>query len=203
MPHSQQEAEATFSPYMEPLSMIFPRAWQGWEDYGRLLPERRLQTSLRSRASLLNDFAAAAAEEIFADYPEVVLTDQPGFLLMIFDSKLHLRLKKYKGRTCQTSGIPTDQRNLFENQQPLTGFPEATNCVHGYLLKSDASYFAETAIKCSVGERLLWKIDVPLGDEGEGRVVEHRPAPSGPLPEPGISSTIEDQDQAEEGGISG
>ena len=156
---------------------------------------------------MINDFAATIAEEVLVDAPGVVLTDQPGFLLAIFDSKLNVRLKKYRGRGCQTSGIPTTQRELFELQQPtLTGFPESSNCVHGYVLKGDASGFEETAIKCSTGNFLHWKIDVPMGGEGEaGGQIEHlSPPPSGGLPEPGISSAFEDQDEeAEEGGIGG
>lgn len=149
---------------------------------------------------MINDFAASAAEGIFADMgPEVVLTDQPKFLLVIFNSELHVRLKKYRGRTCQTSGIPTGQRELYEEQETLPGFPEASNCVHGYVLKTDGSGYAETAIKCSTGKTLHWKIDVPQIERGA--VVEDLRAPTSDSPEPGISSTIEEQDRAENGGI--
>jgi hypothetical protein len=202
MPHSRQAAEEILDPHMGALSEVFPRAWDSWEQFGAAAPELRLQVCTRTRATMLNNFAAHAAEDVFAGTPGVVLTDQPKFLLIVFDSELHVRLKKYRGRSCQTSGIPTKQRKLFETQQPLTNFPDATNCVHGYVLKPDASGFAETAITCKTGTHLHWKIDIPLG--GEGGVLLDRPeTPSGPLPEPGISSTIEDQDQAEEGGIGG
>jgi hypothetical protein len=203
MPHSQQEAEAILEPYMGRIEQIYPKAWERWEELGTVLPETRLQICPRSRASLLNNFGATVAEELFADMaPNVILTDQPRFLLLIFESKLHLRLKKYRNKTYQTSGIPTDQRNQFEYQQPLTGFPEATNCVHGYVLKGDASGYAETAIRCATGNQFHWKIDVPMGGEG-GQVVEHRQPPTGDQPQPGISSTHDDQEQAKEGGIGG
>ncbi len=200
MPHSEDEAKAILDPYMDPLGRIFPVAWSKWEEFGEKMPEVRLTVSRRSRASLLNDFGATAAEEIFRD-TNVVLTDQPGFLLMIFDSKLHVRLKKYRGRTCQTSSIPTDQSELYNAQQPLIGFPEASNCVHGYVLKADASGFAETAIKCSTDKKLHWKINVP--QVSEGKAVEQLPARGADVVEPGISSTLTDDERTEEGGIGG
>ncbi len=190
---------------MGQLAEIFPRAWERWEEFGKACPDLRLSLSARSRASMVNDFGATIAEELFTGTSGVVLTDQPGFLLVTFDSKLNVRLKKYRGRGCQTSGIPTSQREFFEMQQPtLTGFPEASNCVHGYVLKRDASGLEETAIKCSTGKVLHWKIDVPMGSEGEvGGDVEHlSPPPSSGPPEPGISSAFEDE-ETEEGGIGG
>jgi len=202
MPHSKQAAEAILEPYMDQLVEIFPTAWRRWEEFGKASPELRLQICPRTRASMVSNFATRAAEELFDDMsPGVILTDHPRFLLIIFDSKLHVRLKKFRSRSGQTSGIPTTQRRMFETQRPLTGFPESSNCVHGYVLKPDASYFAETAITCSDGNKLYWKIDIPLGGGSAGTVVEHRPPPTGDSPEPGISSTFEDQDQAEEGGI--
>jgi hypothetical protein len=201
MPHSKAEAEAVLAPYMDQLGQIFPAAWDMWEEFGEKMPQARLQISKRSRASMLNDFAASAAEEVLGG-TEVVLTDQPGFLLMIFDSKLHVRLKKYRSRTCQTSGIATTQREMFEMQQPtLTGFPEASNCVLGYVLKQDASGYLETPIKCSTGKALHWKLDVPLIERG--KVVEHLPAHTGDVVEPGISSTLRDDERTEEGGVGG
>jgi hypothetical protein len=202
--HSQEEAEAILTPHMGQIAQIYPRAWKRWEELGEVLPETRMQICPRSRASLLNNFGAAIAEELFADRsPQVILTTQPRFLLVVFDSKLHLRLKMYRDKTYKTSGIKTNQRQQFEYQQPLTGFPDATNCVHGYVLKTDGSGYAETAIRCATGDQVHWKIDVPMGDEGGGQVVEHRPPPTGDLPQPGISSADDDQEQANEGGIGG
>jgi hypothetical protein len=199
VPHTETEAESILTPYMDRLGKVFPAAWDLWEEYGETMPGARLQTSLRSRASLLNDFSVAAAEEIFRD-TDVVLTDQPGFLLMVFDSKLHVRLKKFRGRTCRTSGIPTTQRQLFESQQPmLTSFPEMSNCVFGYVLKPDASGYLETPIKCSTGKILHWKIDVPLPAAGK---VEELEKPRREASAPSLSSTLTDDERAEEGGIS-
>ena len=202
MPHSEDAAGAILRPHMDKLGGIFPSAWDRWEEFGESAPELRMQICPRTRASMLNNFAAKAAEAAFADMgPEVVLTDQPGFLLMIFESELHVRLKKYRGRTCRTSGILTGQRKLYEGQQPLRGFPRATNCVHGYVLKPDVSGYSETAIKCSTGKTLHWKLNVPLIEQGT--VLEHRPAPTADVAEPGISSTLKDDDRAENGGIGG
>ena len=201
MPHSEAEAEAILSPYMDQLGKVFPAAWDTWEEFGEKMPQARLQVSKRSRASMLNDFGASAAEEIFRD-TDVVLTDQPGFLLMTFDSKLNVRLKKYRGRTCRTSGIATTQREMFEMQQPtLTGFPEASNCILGYVLKQDASGYLETPITCSTGKVQHWKIGVPLVDASQ--TVEELPTRSKDVVEPGISSTLTDDERTEEGGIGG
>ena len=199
MPHTEAEAKSILAPYMDHLGRVFPAAWGLWEEFGEKMPGARLQTSLRSRASLLNDFGAAAAEEIFRD-TDVVLTDQPGFLLMVFDSKLHVRLKKYRDRTCRTSGIPTTQREMFELQQPmLTNFPKTSNCVFGYVLKRDASGYLETPVNCSTGKIRHWKIDVPLPEAGK---VEGLEKPRKEASAPGLSSSLTDDERAEEGGVS-
>lgn len=205
MPHSEAEADQILEPYKRLFGQIFPVAWEGWERFGESNPDLRLMVNATTRANMLNNFGASAAQEIFADLgPEIVLTDRPGFLLIIVESKLHVRLKKYRGRTCQTSGIPTKQQQEFELQQPtISGFPEASNCVLGYNLKSDASYFAETSISCKTKKRLHWKIDVPMIEAGanvEEFPTQHRDESKSA--EPGISSTMIDE-QAEEGGIGG
>jgi hypothetical protein len=204
MPHSQPAAEDLLNPHIDKWAEIYPRAWKSWERFGESIPDLRMQICPRTRATMLNNFAVHAAEELFADMgPEIVLTDQPGFLLIVVNSELHVRLKKYRGRSNSTSGIPTEQRKMFETQQPILGFPEASNCVHGYMLKPDASGFVASAITCKTGKELHWRIDVPLGSQGQGGIVVERPAPSAPTPEPGISSTILDPERAKEGGIGG
>jgi hypothetical protein len=201
MPHSQDEAQEILEPHMTKLGEIFPTAWDRWEEFGKAAPELRLEVCPRTRSSMLSNFATNAAEKILAGRSEVVLTDQPGFLLMIFQSKLHVRLKKYRGGGLyQTHGIPTDQQKLYEGQQPLPGFPEASNCVHGYVLKADNSYYRETTIRCSTEKRLHWTIDVPLLEQRG--TVEQLPASSEGIVPPGLSSTIK-EDKAEEGGIGG
>jgi hypothetical protein len=202
MPHSEEEAKAILDPYMDQLGRIFPTAWEKWEAYGEAAPELRLDTCPRTKASMLNNFAAKAAEAVFADRgPEVVLTTKPRFLLMVFHSELHLRLKKYRGSTLRTSGIETGQQQMFEAQQPLPGMPEATNLVHGYVLKNDGSGIAETAIRCATGKVVHWKINVPL--LGEAVVLDHKKAATSEPAEPGISSKIVDGKRTEEGGIGG
>lgn len=202
MPHSEDEAKAILDPYMDQLGRVFPTAWAKWEEFGESSPELRLEACPRTKASMLNNFAAKAAEAAFADMgPEVVLTTKPRFLLMVFRSELHLRLKKYRGSTLRTSGIETGQQQMFEGQQPLTGMPEATNLVHGYVLKNDGSGIAETAIRCATGNVVHWKIDVPL--LGKAVVLDHKQAATSEPVEPGISSKLTDDERAEEGGIGG
>jgi hypothetical protein len=202
MPHLEDEAKRLLDPYMVLFGQIFPTAWERWERFGESTPDLRLQVTSSTRASMLNNFGASAAEEIFGDTgPEIVLTDQPGFLLVVVESKLHVRLKKYRGRTCQTSGIPTDQRKMFESQQPLIGFPEASNCVLGYILKPDASGISETSITCKTKEVMHWKFEVPMIGSGEN--VEELPTPlRKEATEPDISSTMTEE-STEEGGIGG
>jgi hypothetical protein len=90
---------------------------------------------------------------------------------------------------------------MFEAQQPtLTNFPEASNCVHGYVLKKDASGYAETTIKCSTDKVLHWSIDVPLVESGK---VQELPTRTTDVVEPGISSTLTVDEHAEQGGIGG
>jgi hypothetical protein len=202
MPHSKQDAQEILDPHMAKLSEIFPAAWDRWEEFGETAPELRLEVCSRTRSSMLSNFATNAAVKIFGGMgPEVVLTDQPGFLLMIFQSKLYVRLKKYRGGgSYQTHSIPTDQQKLYDAQQPLPGFPEASNCVHGYVLKADNSYYRETTIRCSTGKRLHWTINVPLLEQPG--TVEQLPASGGDIVPPDLNSTIK-EDKAEEGGIGG
>ncbi len=209
MPHSEEVAAEILDPYMDHFGRIFPTAWDGWERFGRTNPDLRLQLTKSARAMLLNNFAASAAEEIFAGMgPEIVLTDKPGFLLIVVESQLHVRLKKYRSRDGQTSGIPTDQREFFEAQQPICAFPEATNCVHGYVLKGDASGYAETMITCKTKKVMHWSIPVPMVAAGANVTELPTSIPdSGEVAEPGIKSTMleeeaeEEIEDTEEGGI--
>lgn len=208
MPHSEDIAAQMLDPYMEMFGRIFPTAWERWERFGEMTPDLRLQACPRTRASMLNNFAAHAAEEIFDGMgPEIVLTDLPGFLLIIVDSKLHVRLKKYRDRNGQTSGIPTGQREIFESQQPIIGFPDASNCVHGYVLKPDASGVSETMITCKTKKVMHWSIDVPMIEGDSAEITElHAARPGGgEAAEPGISSTMLDEDveKIEEGWVRG
>lgn len=201
VPHSEDEAKEILEPYMDGLGRVFPIAWDEWERLGEKAPELRMQMCPRTRATVLSNFATTAAEVIFADMgSNVLLTSRPGFLLMVFESKLHVRLKKYRDRSYRTSGIPTTQSKMFEWQQPLTGFPQGSNCVHGYVLKKDASGFSETAIKCSTGKAVHWSLDVPLVETSNVEELPIRREEE--IAEPGIRSTMTDE-RAEEGGIGG
>jgi hypothetical protein len=201
MPHSEDAAKQLLDPYMARFGQIFPTAWERWERFGESTPDLRLQVNATTRANMLNNFAASAAQEIFTDTgPEIVLTDQPRFLLIIVRSQLHVRLKKFRGSSCQTSGIQTGQREMFEAQQPLTGFPDASNCVLGYILKKDASGIAETLISCATKNALHWKLEVPMIATSEN--VEELVTPlRKEVATPGISSTM--PERAKEGGIGG
>jgi hypothetical protein len=204
MPHSEDAAKKLLDPYMGLFGQVFPTAWKRWERFGESTPDLRLQVNASTRAMMLNNFGASAAHEIFADMgPEIVLTEQPGFLLVIVHSELHVRLKKFRGRTCETSGIPTDQRELFETQQPLIGFPEVSNCVLGYVLKRDVSGISETLISCKTKEISHWKFKVPMiGTSDKVEALPLRPRKEDAA-QPGISSTMIDERADEEGGIGG
>jgi hypothetical protein len=198
--HAKEAAETILSPYMSLLAEPFLAAWDSWKTFGEEQPEKRRHLGKTSRACMVHDWATARARTIFADMgPEVVIyesPESPGFLLIGFDSALMMRLKKYRDGTFATSGIPTGQQQSFANQEPLVGFPKATNVVLGYRLDVLQTEIASIAITCSTGGRLHWSLDVPI--ENEAVVVEAPPSPQAPPP-PSIRST-EDREEREETG---
>lgn len=195
MTHSKEEAEDILRPYLVSLGSIFPRAWQSWDQLGEAAPGLRLQLGKRSRASMIHDFATAVAYEVFDGCgPAVVLDDKPGFLLMTFDSKLYVRLKKYKDGSLQTCGIPTIQRSLFFDQEPiqptLTGWEDTTNLVLGYRPNAESTAVGSTMISCATRKRAHWTIELEMA-ELKGKVIKH-PAAATPrdAEEPEIVSTL-------------
>ena len=104
-----------------------------------------------------------------------------------------MRLKKFRGATLQTCGIPTRQRRLFADQQPLTGFPESTNLVLGYTVNDFGTGIDRMAITCSTRATLNWVLDVPF--PGEGTVIDYPQPQIGPV-EPSIRSTQPNREDA-------
>jgi hypothetical protein len=195
--HSKEQAEQILNPYLSLLAEPFTVAWDRWHGLRAAYPEVQRHLTPRARASIIYDCAAARARTIFSGLaPAVTLTDAYGFLLISFESQLHMRLKKFRNGGLSTSGISTQQRLAFEGQQMiLSNFPMSTTVVLGYSLNQLQTEIERVAVKCSTYGKLNWVLDVP---QGGGAVVQPI-KPEGITP-PTITSAIEQQDEKEERG---
>jgi hypothetical protein len=197
MPHSQDAAEAILAPHMEALGALFPAAWDQWEKFGVAAPEQRMQCCVRTRASMISNFAATAARTTFDGMaPAVALYDGHKFLLIEFDSQLCVRLNKFLSGTRHMSGINTLQRQAFAGQEPLTGMPESTNLVLGYEVNPDGTQIASMAVSCSTHGKLNWEIEIPL--PGQAVVLEQPTPDSGPSA-PRLTSAWRKREEAKDG----
>ncbi len=193
---SRDVAETILEPYMPLFGEPFPAAWAKWKRFGEEYPDLRRHQTPRTRASAIHDWASERAETVLQGMaPDVTLHRVHGFLLIVVEGQLHIRLKKFRSGL-RTSGIATGQQQAFADQRPLSGMPEATNLVLGYELNVFQTEIARLAITCSIGERVRWAIEIP--EPGGGVVVEPAPQPQEPK-SPSIRSTRDREEGRETG----
>lgn len=160
--HTRDEASKILDTHMSLLGEPFTVAWGRWLELQELAPELQRHLTPRARANVVYDAAAARATTIFSGMaPDVTVHDAHGFLLLVFEGQLHLRLKKFRNGGLTTSGIPTQQQLDFAAQQPLPGMPKATNVVLGYQLDAFQTRIERMAITCSTLGKRHWLLDVP------------------------------------------
>ena len=173
-------------------------AFRRWEDLPAGL---RKDLSARSRANVIHDFAAARAAELFDGLPGVAVVDRRevgGYFSFVFDDVIVARLKKFRDDSFGTCGIATQEQQRFALQEPpLTGMRTSTNLVVGYLLDEFETSISRMAIACSMGDELLWAIDITEDDaeHGDPSPSVQPPPPSGPT----IRSTSEEKRDVGEG----
>lgn len=171
---SQDAAEALLAPHLLELSTSMRDAVKRCrEERGRLGP-----VSARTRACLINDYASENAERLLAGRPGVeLIRTEDETLIMIFEDRAIVRIKKLNS-DLQISFIPTGQAKLWAAQQPLDGFPEATNLVAGYTL-DEVGDLDRLLLICSKHNRRLWALDLDDTD-GMAMVLEFPEGAPGP-----------------------
>ena len=136
--------------------------------------------STRSRASLVHDYAAEAAERAFDGTDGVELVRDHGFLVIVVDQRVLIRFKKLTNRL-ETRGIRTHQAQLWDAQEPLPGMPPVTHLVAGYVL-GDLGDLDRLVLVCARYGRRLWTIDL---DDDAGGLADVVPLPGPEEHEPG------------------
>lgn len=147
----------------------------------------------RTRACLINDFASENAERDLEGRPgvELIRTDDET-LIMVFEDRAIVRIKKLNS-DLQISYIPTGQAKLWAAQEPLEGFPEATNLVAGYTL-DDLGQLDRVLLVCSKNGRRLWVLDLDEAAES-GTLLDF---PRDGEPQPGRATVRSDRAGGEE-----
>lgn len=79
-------------------------------------------------------------------------------LIMIFEDRAVVRLKKLNS-DLKISYIPTEQAKSWAAQEPIDGFPEATNLVAGYTL-DEFGDLERLLLVCSKHNRRMWVLDL-------------------------------------------
>lgn len=184
--------------HKERFRSCFAEAWRRWSD---LTAKDRKDLCARSRASIIYDFAATQAVEEFEGVAGVAVVDQRdngGYLSLVFDDTVVVRLKKFRDDGFGTCGIATEQQQRFAIQEPpLLGFPTIGNLVVGYLLDELEASISTLAIACSIDGELQWSVDITEPDAGRGNLP--RPMRDGGPSGPKIRSTSDEQGDAEQG----
>ena len=152
---TKEAAQSLLNPHLEVLAASMRDAIDRYHlERGREGP-----VSARTRACLINDFASESAERDLDGRPGVeLIRTEDETLIMIFDGRAIVRIKKLNS-DLQISYIPTGQARLWAAQEPLDGFPEATNLVAGYTL-DDLGQLDRLLLVCSKNGRRLWVLDL-------------------------------------------
>jgi hypothetical protein len=116
--------------------------------------------SVRSRACLIHDFAAENAQARIDGRDGVVFVYREDGTLrcMVFNNEAIVRFKKLD-RNRQISAIATGISRAWDSQEPIEGFPLATNLVAGYTL-DEFGHLEQLLLVCSLHKRVLWAIDL-------------------------------------------
>ncbi len=196
---SEQEAQRIFGEeHKARFSNCFREAWRRW---AALPAEARKDLCARSRASIIYDFAATHAVKEFDGVAGVATVDQRdsgGYLSLVFDDTVVVRLKKFRDEGLGTCGIATQQQQRFAIQEPpLLGFPTTGNLVVGYLLDDLETSISTLAIACSIDGVLQWSIDITKPETGRGDLP--RPIRDGGPSGPTVRSTSDERRDAEQG----
>ncbi|MBP2704376.1 hypothetical protein JOL79_11185 [Microbispora sp. RL4-1S] len=178
---SKEDALRILGHHLDDIITVVTAGWTDWKGVQQEAPRWALRKSARTRASWVNDAMAEKAREVFADKPGVHMTEKRGFITLTFENTLILRFKKFRGKRLRTSGIPTQQRLDFENQQVAIEGITVTSIVAGYLLDRLELEQERLAITCPLGGENLWVIELEIPG-GEVRNVTFGPpaAPSTP-----------------------
>lgn len=180
---SKEEALAILRDHIDDIIVVLLAGWAEWKELQKDNPEKTATKGARTRATWVSDAMAAKARELFDPKPGVHVSKKHGFVTVTFDNKLVLRFKKFRGKTLRTSGIPTQQRMLFENQQLHLDGMMVTGVVAGYLLDELEQEQAKLAITCPLKGKNEWDIEleIPGGD------VQYIAPPAAPKqPTPGV-----------------
>jgi len=156
---------------------------------------------VRSRACLIHDFAAENAQARIDGRDGVVFVYREDGTLrcLVFNDEAIVRFKKLD-RKLQISAIATGISRAWDAQEPIEGFPLATNLVAGYTL-DEFGQLEQLLLLCSLHTRVLWTIDLddvagtatPVLDFGQ----QDEAAPSG---RPTVKSDLDEDEGAEEAG---
>lgn len=198
----QAEAEPILQPYLQRISDAFSRGAGRWRRFTALMPEDAADISRRGQSNMLYDFISHELEREFrGDRPHVCTDRKAGFLVVIFEGRLALRVKKFKANHMyETSGIRTQQRVMWEQQRlPLVGVDTVTHAVAGYFLDDLRQSLKSVAVACRNGRYLEWVIPVP--DMLNGAAGNPMPLPYVPIdpavPIVRVSKSTSDLQEAE------
>lgn len=195
---TKEEALKILGCHLDDIVAVVIAGWSDWQDINKSDPAKTATKSGRTRASWVYDAMAAKAKEVFADKPDVHVSESRGFVTLTFDNKIVMRFKKFRGRALRTSGIATQQRLEFETQQLHMDGMTVTGVVAGYLLDRIEQQQEKLAITCPLNGDNLWVIELEI----PGASIETITPAVAPTPAPAVvveSATATPDEQTEEG----
>ena len=113
----------------------------------------------RTRACTINDYASENAERVLDGRTGVrLIRTRDESLYIVFQDRAIVRIKKLNG-DLTINCIPTRQARSWAAQQPLEGFPDATNLIAGYML-DEFGDIDRVLLVCSKYGRRMWVHDL-------------------------------------------
>lgn len=163
-PMSRDEADDLLRPHLPAVVAPIRHAWGTWEE---LAPAQRRACRPTTRANWIYDHTIDCAKVTLDRGPAITYTEQPGFLAVTIEDRVLLRYKKLD-EDLGICGIKTDQFQMWEHQEPISGIPALTNVVAGHTV-DEFGRLGAIHLVCSYGGSVLWTIEVPgASDQGFG-----------------------------------
>jgi hypothetical protein len=165
----KEDAEAILTPWK---ADIRETMFYGWNAFLRLKDadaEFCATVMPRTRAGIVHDFAIKKARSIFEGQESKGIRTRAEFgsLLVVFDEKLVLRIKKF-GEGERANNSRTTRQERFDRQcLELPGIPpEATKVTAGYKLNDEQTEIVRIAVSCWCVNSHVWSIGVWEADDG-------------------------------------
>ena len=128
--------EELISPLHNIINQCIRGALQTWKDVLSKSPDQSAVLGSRTRASFIHDNIVKSIQRELSEFPNVRMSTERGFLLVVVKETISMRFKKLNKRGRTSNIITKQQWDIYHNQVPLPDFPAGLRVSIGYELNN-------------------------------------------------------------------